>query len=100
MNIKYLYYKLSDAFFCIRKYKYFNAIVIILSALCNSMIGVSFATINHEVTQYYGVSTQLVSFCALEFLFINPLISLFANYILDNKGLKLGVFLILIFRCP
>ena len=58
------------------------------------MIGVSFATINHEVSQYYNVSTQLGSLCALEFLFINPIISVFANYILDNKGLKLGVFLI------
>lgn len=34
----------------------------------------------------------MVSFCALEFMIINPIVSIFANYILDNKGLKLGVF--------
>ena len=36
----------------------------------------------------------MVSFCALEFMIINPIVSIFANYILDNKGLKLGVFFI------
>lgn len=77
---------------CTLRYKYFNACVLILSALCNALIVVSFATINHEVTTYYNVSTSMVSFCALEFMIINPIVSIFANYILDNKGLKLGVF--------
>lgn len=94
--LRTFYNYFSDSFICVKHYKYFNAFVLILSALCNSMIGVSFATINHEVTEYYDVSTQLVSFCALEFLFINPIISVFANYILDNKGLKLGVLFIVI----
>jgi hypothetical protein len=58
------------------------------------MIGVSFATINHEVTTYYDVTTSLVNMCALEFLIINPFVTIFANYILDNKGLKLGVIII------
>jgi len=33
----------------------------------------------------------MVSACALEFMMIHPLVSLFANYIIDKKGLKLGV---------
>jgi hypothetical protein len=58
------------------------------------MVGVSFATINHEVSEYYEVSTSMVSFCALITFLINPIAALVANYILDNKGLKLGVFFI------
>lgn len=55
------------------------------------MVGVSFATINHEVSEYYEVSTSMVSFCALITFLINPIVALVANYILDNKGLKLGI---------
>lgn len=38
----------------------------------------------------------MVSFCALITFIINPIVSIFANYILDNKGLKLGVKLFII----
>jgi FLVCR family feline leukemia virus subgroup C receptor-related protein len=39
----------------------------------------------------------MVSFCALITFIINPIASIFANYILDNKGLKLGVIIYCVF---
>jgi len=85
----------SKTFWINFNYKYFNAFILILSALCNSMVVQSLSTINHEMTEYYNITSSLVSFCALVFFLINPFSSLIANYILDNKGLKMGVIFII-----
>lgn len=76
---------------CGVEYKYFNTFIVFISCLCNAMVGVSLATINHEVTEYYDVSTSMVSACTLVTFVITPFVTIIANYILDNKGLKLGV---------
>ena len=38
----------------------------------------------------------MVSLCALITFLINPIVAIVANYILDNKGLKLGVLFLII----